>query len=225
MKTRKIILFIVEGVSDKTSLALILSKLVKNKNVQFQIVHGDITSNRYTTVTNVKTKIGEQVKKFMSSVYRKSDILKVVHLIDTDGAYVDESYIKQGEVDTFIYSPECIEARNIDKVIQRNEKKKKIVNILSTTSKVLKDIDYCMYYFSCNLEHVLHNECNMDDDKKREVAENFADSFYNREDEFVKFIKNESFAVQGDYGSTWEFIKKDNNSLNRYCNFHLFFDE
>jgi hypothetical protein len=59
MKTKKIILFIVEGISDQTSLALILSKLVKSENVKFQIVNGDITSDRSTNVANAMIKVNE----------------------------------------------------------------------------------------------------------------------------------------------------------------------
>lgn len=81
-----------------------------------------------------------------------------------------------------------------------------------------------MYYFSCNLEHVLHDEINMDDEMKMEVAEEFSDSFYGRENEFIDFIRNEEFAVKGDLRETWDFIKKENHSLKRYCNFHLFFE-
>ncbi len=81
-----------------------------------------------------------------------------------------------------------------------------------------------MYYFSCNLEHVLHDKINMDDNFKMEVAEKFADTYYGREHEFINFIRNDEFAVTGDFKETWSFIKKGNNSLRRYCNFHLFFE-
>ena len=51
MKTKKIILFIVEGISDQTSLALVLSKLIKTENVMFHIVRGDITVFLYYSGT------------------------------------------------------------------------------------------------------------------------------------------------------------------------------
>jgi hypothetical protein len=223
MKTKKIILFIVEGISDQTSFALILSKLIKTEYVRFHIVNGDITSNQDTTVTNVITKVNDQIKRFLESYYfKKNDIQKVVHLIDTDGAYVGRDFIREEDIEGFVYFPDLIKARNIENVLQRNHKKSDIVNRLSTCP-IISGIPYYMYYFSCNLEHVLHNECNLDDDKKMEVAEEFEDRFDGKEVEFLEFIRNDEFAVPGDFKETWEFIKKDNNSLKRYCNFHLFF--
>ncbi|MFS0774836.1 hypothetical protein ABC255_02190 [Neobacillus sp. 3P2-tot-E-2] len=224
MKTKKIILFIVEGISDQTTLGLILSKLIKTENVMFHLVNGDITTDKFTTVANVNIKVNDQIKSFLSRYhFKKSDLLKVIHLIDTDGAFVRENYIQEDDVDGFIYSPAFIKARKVESVLQRNQKKSAILNKLCTCSKV-SDIPYSMYYFSCNLEHVLHNECNMDDSKKDEVASEFTDKFFGIEEEFVEFIRNDEFAVPGDYKETWDFIKRDNHSLKRHCNFHLFFD-
>lgn len=224
MKTKKIILFIVEGVSDQTSLALILSKLIKNETVRFQIVNGDITSDYSTTVTNAVIKVNAQIKRFLTNnFFGKTDLLRVVHLIDTDGAYVGKDFVQEAsQVEDLIYSCDFIITRNIETVLQRNQKKSSIVNRLSTCTEI-SGIPYSMYYFSCNLEHVLHNQCNMDDDKKMEVAEEFADMFFGKEEDFVRFIKNDAIAVPGDFKETWEFIKRDNNSLKRYTNFHLFF--
>ena len=225
MKTKKIVLFIVEGISDQTSLALILSKLIKSENVRFHIVNGDITSDCYTAVGNAMTKVNEQIKRFLGSNFiKKTDILEVVHLVDTDGAYVGNECIEEGDCEGFIYSPNSIKAKRIEAVIQRNQKKSSILSRLSTCPEI-SGIPYSMYFFSCNLEHVLHNVCNMDDDKKDKVAEEFADTFYDKEEEFIEFIGNNEFAVPGDFKETWEFIKRDNNSLKRYCNFHLFFSK
>lgn len=224
MKTKKVILFIVEGITDKTSLGGIIDKIVKDENVRFHITNGDITSDRFTTGKNAVMKVNAHIKRFLdSNFFRKGDLLKVVHIIDTDGAYVDQKFIEVADVDGFRYSTECIRAKSIEAVLQRNEKKRQVLNRLYTCPKIA-GIPYSMYYFSCNLEHVLHNEMNMDDDKKTEVAEAFADSFYGKEDEFIEFIRNNEFAAVGNFRETWDFIKDKNHSLKRYCNFHLFFE-
>ena len=56
------------------------------------------------------------------------------------------------------------------------------------------------------------------------MANKFADRFYEKEIEFIDFINNKDFKVLGDYKTTWNFIKKDLNSVNRYSNFWLFFE-
>lgn len=98
-----------------------------------------------------------------------------------------------------------------------------MINRLSICPKI-SGIPYSMYYFSCNLEHVLHNEIQLADELKMTYAEKFSDDYYRNEQAFVDFIRDQSFAVQGDYKATWAFIKLNNHSLNRYSNFHLFFN-
>lgn len=224
MKTKKVILFIVEGISDKNSLALILSRLIRTENIQFHVVGGDITSNKYNDSQNCISKINEEVNKFLkTNSFKKTDIFKIIHLVDMDGAYVDSTAIKEGNTDKFIYNSDCIIASDINQVKNRNERKSKILDKLSTTMAICK-INYCMYYFSCNLEHVLHNEKNVEDNLKDKYSDDFVERYDGKEDEFIEFLKNSVFSVQGDYKTTWQYIKIGLNSLNRHCNFHLFFE-
>lgn len=226
MKTRKIILFIVEGISDKNSLSLIISKILKDEKVEFYVVGGDITSERETNLQNCVNKVNSQIKNFLSSnkFFKRTDILKIVHLIDTDGAFVKDDLIKKDNEYKIKYTNDYILTCNVDNIIKRNERKSKVLSKLYGIGDI-SGIQYNMYYFSCNLEHVLHNVENLKDTLKDDYSDEFADKFYGHEREFVKFIKESSFSVLGDYKDTWNFIKKGNNSLNRYSNFGLFFDK
>lgn len=225
MKTKKVILFIVEGISDKNSLALILSRLIRNENIQFHIVGGDITSNERTNTQNCINRVNDEIKKFLKAKsFRKTDIIKIIHLVDMDGAYIDSSAIKYGNTNKFMYNKDCIVFSNIEQVKSRNERKSKILDKLSTTNSISK-IEYCMYYFSCNLEHVLHNEQNVEDELKNEYSDKFIEKYDGNENEFVQFLSNSEFTVHGDYKETWQYIKQGLNSLNRYCNLHLFFND
>lgn len=226
MKTKKVILFIVEGITDKISLGGIIDKLVSSNLAKFHISEGDITSNNSTNTTNALRKVNDQVNKFinMQLGIKKSDIMRIVHLIDMDGAFVGKEQVSEKDVGKFIYNESEILAYSKDKVIERNIKKQKIINRLSLCPKIA-NIPYSMYYFSCNLEHVLHNKINVDDNEKMDYADNFADKFYKKEASFLEFIRNDKFAVKGEYKETWEFIKVNGNSLKRFSNFHLYFEE
>jgi len=224
MKSKKVILFIVEGVTDKNSLSLILSKLISNSHIRFHIVGGDITTNKNTTIQNCITKVKDEINKFLSiSKFKKNDILEVIHLVDTDGVYIKDEFVKLDSTNNIIYKSDCMLTDKVELTIERNRKKTSILDKLSTNSKVSR-IPYCMYYFSCNLEHVLHNEQNLDDSLKTKYSYDFEDEYYGKELEFKNFIQNSEFSVKGSYKETWDFIKVNNNSLNRFSNLGLFFE-
>ena len=225
MKTKKVILFIVEGVTDKTSLGGIIDKLVSSNLVRFYITGGDITSDRFSNSANAVSKVNDHVKNFLGREIglKKGDIIQIVHLIDMDGAYIGSDQIQVEDIEGFAYSETAITASSIERVNERNNRKQQVINRLSLCPKI-SGIPYSMYYFSCNLEHVLHNEVNLSDELKMEYAERFSDSYYKIESAFIDFIRDEQFAVIGDYKETWEFIKLNGNSLKRYSNFHLFFE-
>jgi len=193
--------------------------------VRFYITGGDITSDRFSNSSNVIAKVNDHVKIFIARELgiKKNDIIQIVHLIDMDGAYIPSDQIQVGEVEEFVYLESAIIAKSLEHVVERNNRKQQAINRLSLCPKI-SGIPYSMYYFSCNLEHVLHNEINLADDLKMGYAERFSDSYYKDEATFVDFIRDEKFAVKGDYKETWEFIKLGGNSLKRYSNFHLFFD-
>lgn len=225
MKTRKVILFIVEGISDKNSLALILSRILKNERIEFHIIDGDITTRIDTTTQNCIQKVNKEIIRFLNiNRFKRTDILRIVHLIDTDGAYISENLIKEYNTNKYIYTNENILTCDIVKAINRNDQKCKILNKLSSTSSI-SNTQYRMYYFSCNLEHVLHDEQNLDDNLKNEYSDKFVEQYYGNEEEFLEFINNSEFSVKGNYDKTWSFIKQGKNSLNRYCNLNVYFKD
>lgn len=232
MKNRNVIVFIVEGITDKDSLYGILSELYEDKNIVFSIVGGDITTDKSTSVKNIDSKVVSYIKKAMErDKFNKSDITRIVHLIDTDGAYIPDEKIIYNDIDKPYYSEKNIETRNVEYMKTRNQQKRNILNKLSTMNTIFKGIKYNVYYMSCNLEHVLHNIQNANEAQKKYLAESLEDKFFDNPEEFVNFISTASFSVHGNYTEngnyteTWEYIKQGTNSLNRYSNFSLFFND
>ncbi|MEN1761058.1 hypothetical protein [Anoxynatronum sibiricum] len=179
MKIKKVILFIVEGIADKTSLGGIIGKLVSSNLIKFYITGGDVTSDQYTHGANAVKKVNEHVNRFLKREIgiNKGDIIRIVHLIDMDGAYIESAQIKVEEVEGFVYSESFIAAKAASRVTDRNSRKQQVVNRLSLCPQIA-GIPYNMYYFSCNLEHVLHNEINLADELKMEYAAAFSDSYH-----------------------------------------------
>ena len=224
-KAKKVILFLVEGASDLTSLEFI-DNINTDETIKFQITSGDVTSKLNITPQNCREEINKILLSFLErSKLRKTDIIKIIHILDIDGVYIPEiNIIEDKNIKKFLYTINGILAPSKENVQKRNESKKQIVEKLLVTSKI-NSIPYEMYYMSCNLEHVLHDKLeDISEDEKKELANKFADRFYEKEIEFIDFINNKDFKVLGDYKATWDFIKKDLNSVNRYTNFWLFFE-
>jgi len=224
-KAKKVILFLVEGASDLTSLEFI-DNINDDETIKFQITSGDITSKSNVTVQNCRDEINKILLFFMGrSKLRKTDIIKIIHILDIDGIYIPEiNIVEDKNVKKFLYTTNGIIAPSKEKVQKRNEAKKQILEKLLITSEI-NSIPYEIYYMSCNLEHVLHNKLvDITEDEKKELANKFADRFYEKEIEFIDFINNKEFKVLGDYKTTWNFIKEGLNSVNRYSNFWLFFE-
>lgn len=228
--SKKVVVFIVEGFSDKEALYGILSELYEDKRFVFSVVNGDITTENSTQPNTIRDKIGNCIRKAMNKdKFPREKIGMIIHLVDTDGAYIPNvNIVKDNDILEPVYTVNNIETNNVEHIINRNSKKSHILNCLSTMETMYKgknSIPYRMYYMSCNLDHVLYNEQNAEDSKKVDLANEFQDKYIDNPKDFVTFMGHSSFSVSGTYNETWDFIKQDLNSLHRHSNFHLFFNE
>ncbi len=220
---KKVILFIVEGISDKTALEPILDSISMDE-VRFAVVNGDITSDINKSPSTILNEITKIIKNYTTkSKISKENIFKVIHLTDTDGCYMDDSLvIEDKDTKGFIYSENNITASSKNEVISRNNHKTSILNRLSSTNAVFRNLPYEIYYFSCNLDHVLYDDINLDKGEKVTKADDFEDMYCEDLEGFIKFITQSDFSVNEDYKDSWDFIKTNNNSLKRYTNFSIF---
>lgn len=225
MKSKKVILFIVEGPSDESALNAILSKIFDQNKVYVYIVHGDITVMNGVTPQNIISEVNKLVKTHMS-IYglRKTDMLKVVHIMDTDGAYVPDTAVKENlKIPKSIYSSCEINTNNRINIINRNKQKRANMDKLSLKTEIAS-IPYLAIYMSCNLDHVLFNKLNIRDSEKQKESIRFAKKYKNDADAFLSFIKESNFSVQGTLKETWAYIKINLNSLNRHTNLNIIFE-
>ncbi len=234
MASKKIILFLVEGITEQTCLAYTISKLLNNGQVEFAVLSGDITTRKGISISNAAAKVGDIVRNYASRTFRASDFLEVVHLVDMDGAYISDDRVALKTEDTPkdpskpqrpYYSNEQIYTNNIESILQRNHQKADILDKLIEIDKVWKTIPYSIYYFSCNLDHIMHDNSNLPEREKYKYAHSFDTRYAHDPKAFLNFILHTDFAVEQKYEDAWEFIKADNNSLKRYTNFNLYFSD
>ncbi len=68
MARKKIILFIVEGINDKTCLEGVLEKILDSEEVRFQITEGDITTRLALTSTKYGMRLAKQSRHSRISI-------------------------------------------------------------------------------------------------------------------------------------------------------------
>lgn len=215
---RRIVVFIVEGPTDRDSIQEALTELFTG--IHFLVIHGDITSNEKMIPANILAELGNKLKRELS-IYHFSpkQVTHIFHLMDTDGAYIPDERIFEG-VD-FMYQKDCITHPNPASIMQRNRRKRQLMDMLAGKN-TLCAIPYSCYYFARNLEHVLHDIADeLTSVEKQEYSYQFAERYVGNAAGFIPFFKDSAFAVPGDYSETWNFIRRGLHSLQRYSNFHL----
>lgn len=223
--TRKTVLFIVEGSSDKTALEKIFKSIYKGKkDIVFKFTHGDISSDGSISEENVCDEIYKIVKKYMDeNKLKKTDIFQIVQIFDMDGAFIDDGAIIDGDENRIIYSTQNIECKDIEKVKTRNEKKRRMMNFLLKVEDI-RNIPYETYYMSSNLDHALYNEQNLADELKQQYADRFYSIFLDKEKLFIEYLKAEVVnGVPDSYPASWRYIKEGLHSLERHTNLHIYF--
>ena len=221
--SKKIILLIVEGITEDISLRGILSEIFNDKKIEFCLVRTDITTREDIKPNNIKKELGNIVKNFLGRTFRETDLQEVIHLVDTDGVYIPETNIEKDiTLNNFVYSVDKIKAKDINKVIERNETKKTNLDVLISTNEVLKKIPYKVYYLSQNLEHFFHDKLNCTREEKNKLAQILEDKYIEDLNSFLIFVRDSKLKSPDDYSESWDYIKKSTNSLNRCSNIHIF---
>lgn len=227
MARKKIVFVIVEGPSDDTALGAIFSQYFNPNEVRVEVMHTDITTKTGHSSTNILSKIADVIKAYAQPYKLNArDFLQVIHIVDTDGAYVPDSHVVQdNSVASTYYTPEYIFAKDPRRIMARNKQKQDILDKLVSTKCVWNIIPYQVFYMSCNLDHVLHNKMNPTDQEKETDSHNFAMRYHIDIRGFIDFISTSTFSVTDSYTSSWKFIKEHLNSLQRYTNLGLCFDK
>lgn len=223
MPHKKIVFIIVEGPADDEALGLMFEKIFANDKVFVYITHGDITTQ--TEPDKILAKIGNLIIHYAHSNHlTKKNFKQIIHIIDTDGAYIpDSAVIENPTAKDPIYSLTNIQTINIHNITTRNERKSKCLDKITTT-KTIWSIPYQVYYMSCNLDHVLYNEINLSDEEKENKSIKFARKYKDNLTGFIRFITSSDFSVMDDYLSSWRFIKIGLHSLERHTNLGISFN-
>lgn len=221
---KKAMIFILEGPSDDMSLTGSLKYIFASSRIEPLIMHGDITSDRNVTNRNIIKKLHEEIKAFCNKNFlTKGNILRIVHIIDTDGAFIPDELIQEDtDCRQIVYSENSIRCISKKNLIRRNHIKQQNVQKLLDTHNIGR-LSYSVYYMSSNLEHVLHNRINLTDEEKEELSYEFAEICAEKPEYFIQLMTSQTVFIDGSYRESWDFIKSGKHSLERHSNLALCF--
>jgi len=237
---KKVILFIVEGDSDKQALERPIQNLIEGNDqeieVTFLVADGDITSDSRITPNNIEEKINRfYFEPFFSAneFYYPKDVLEVVQICDLDGTFIPVDYCKAYDSEHyaengFIYDPPYIYGESQEAIINRNHRKAENIRHLITLNSIkvkTKTLPYSVYFFSSNIDHYLHDKLNLSSRDKIEAADDFADKCDEDSGWFIRRICQHSQAIKNmSLSESWDYIMQDCNSVKRHTNFNLYLD-
>ncbi|MFT4104630.1 MAG: hypothetical protein QM657_02635 [Lacrimispora sp.] len=223
---KRVLLFLVEGPSDEAAIGTIMKEYFKAEQVQFLVVHGDITVRDYVSTDKILSRINDLLNKVKSRYgYKNADFVRIIHLTDSDGVFIPDERVYQAHVDGIEYYEDRMETPSVKNTLDRNHRKKEILFKLRKTGKI-GTIPYRIYYNSRNLEHVLFGkQKDFTNEEKEELSDGFAEQYEGRVNDFIKFISSPDVAAPGDYQETWKYMEEGLNSLRRATNMHYIFQE
>lgn len=250
---KKYILFLVEGYTDIEVMAESMTNLIENASlneekyeVQFCTLKqgdqsgGDITAKQGVSPDNIEGLIGKLfIDPFLEKnpfIYPK-EISEIIQVIDLDGAFIPSEKvvgrISESKRDGVFYTEDHIETENIAAIQERNERKSDNIRRLIGMDEIIirprngrntKKVKYSVYYFSCNMDHVIHKKMNLSSQEKVQMAGDFSVACYSI-DTFVNAIYDGAKSVRNmTYQESWDYVMNDTESLKRHTNLYLLID-
>lgn len=243
----KWVLFLVEGKTEKNALEYAVPVLLEESGLeQFDVDFlmlkdgetkgGDITAKFGVHPDNIERLISELfIEDYLKDygLYPK-DIIKIIQITDLDGAYIDdELVVEKKELNTAekrtLYFDDRIEAANRELIIERNSHKRDNINHLLTIDKIKvgsKSIDFSIYYFSSNLDHVLCDQANLQNSQKVKAADEFTSCCMKDSTYFEKYFNDTELLPEGlNYIESWDYVRKEENSLRKHSNLKIMIND
>lgn len=226
MARKKIVFVIVEGASDDMALGNTLSQVFDKESVHVHIMHEDVTTRTGVTSQNIVSKVGNEIRAYASSHhYRANDFKQIIHIVDTDAAFLlEEKILEEPQCEKLSYRDDGIHTNDVRKVVSRNKQKVENLYRLRSCNEIW-GVPYRVYYMSCNLDHVLYDKRNSTDEEKEQDAYAFAKRYKNNVGAFMDYVCKSPFSVRGEFKESWDFIEEGMRSIERYTNLPICIEE
>ncbi len=227
MKSKKFVLIICEGPTDENALYSIMKGFFYPNEIRFHISHGDpLTAydEKKNPMTRIRAIVNQEKRKY---ALRDKDILAVLQITDTDGAFIPfESIVEDESAHRIVYESERIRTRSPGSIAARNRKKQANIDKVLECRGITEEIPYRIYFNSRNIEHALYGEeVSLSDGQKARLADAFAEKYRKDWRSFLSHVMKECNPLGKDYDESWQLIRKENASLLRHTNINFLFEE
>ena len=236
MPSKKVVVVIVEGITDQMVFEKFIRKLVKKNGFFLKVINGDLLTNKQLN-QNTGYEIIEDIKKLIYKEIKLNheDIAFIGHVIDTDGIFIPKSsFVVDVENKHTFYGKNYVYDLEKRQVILKDEQsKEKLLNSWSVKRENVKelfdevryaymDIPYKIYYNSLDLEHVISNRIVKDKDKEKEVVK-FISSLKNKSHWFKEYFNTMTSTL--DYEDSWVDIIGSKNWYEAKSNIRFLIDD
>ena len=228
-RAKTVILIVVEGSTDETALALLLTQVFDSSYVVFDITSGDITAKQCLTNEAMRERVRSHIIEHVKhKPYSWNDLERIALITDLDGTFIEDGQVIFHDAE-LEYDLDAIRTNKVKEITKRNHRKaKSIEQLISTPYLTYKKarVPFSIYFMSRNLEHALHNVIEtINPDEKERLARLFQRQFSGNTQGFIDFMNSAELAAPGNYTQTWEYVRKGTRSLERGSNLHLLLNE
>ena len=238
----RIVVVVVEGDSEIKCLNPILSSLYYETNPSYEVKFPAMIENGskdwgdFTTKNGItpRTAAGCINKLYINPLLRTKGLSpdcigEIIHIVDMDGAYIEDSNIAlEPTREKYYYSNDgMLLTSNVEIAKDRNSMKRENIDYLYNLDFINNrgcSIPYSMYFFSSNLDHVLHGDANMPfGHEKVRRAEEFARKYEDNPEDFLKAIESiPGTLLDMTYEETWDYIRKrGSHSIEPHTNINI----
>lgn len=237
---RRTVLILVEGPTDADVLVPPVRRRYRGtRNVDGVEFHFDVTTIRLfpenaraagmRSCHNPKEAIRDRLRQYTESGggCPWARISHIVHVVDLDGAYVNDSHIVHSPANRTVgYTETRILTANVPLLRKRNEEKSRQLDMLRAMRSVSMGgwkVPYRMFYMSRNLEHAFLGDVDVCSSRRKERYAAQLNAAFADDNGLFEQVIEKLWIMHGSLGweESWRYVKEECHSLERGSNFHL----
>lgn len=204
-ESKKYLLIVVEGRSDRTCFENALRKMLDDvgstRNLEIDVVHGDLLTmdrnKKLIPYNKEEENVAAQIERKIKKLHLKpSDIIAVSMITDLDACFAPDSFFfNNPSIEDPFYNLErnVCERKDIKNLIAIRRKKLSVIRRMHNKTHINiggRIVKYRLFYLNVDLEWVFHSRLNQTNLEKTTLSEQFDDAYGNNTEKFVSFVES-----------------------------------